>query len=552
MWYGTSNRLVKGMSKELVMKYTKLTIICALMVHTTITPLDDYTNQTFMFVRPIFDSVGIQQSSWHDIAFRKQKTGSAVQIYPIYEQSFENLNNPGYFLFNHRNIITITPGTPSTFTLPSTGALIVNNPMEGELNVPSFNRDVLGQWVGINTTSTDPNNVESFSLTLNPHQRQACVVVEFSQDLNKVYEWDMFSNWFLNVSLPLTWIESNIGVTGNQEALDAFNNPSFGYLRIAPGDNNSFRLTQASVSLGTRYMGEPDTHVITTSGLIIPLVEQDCNATLFEPVQGFNAHFGIDTNVFFQFPILQTHEYSNSKILFFLDIHNNFLARNHQLRTYDIRGKPFSRYMKLLDRATNTLIPAMNALTIRSRVEPFMITNFATGFRMKYKDSFGEIGYELWAHGSEVVTPEQKPDVFTGPGLWCNDRYGIPFINTDGVLATVNATTGNVEPLALGQLGQTASNSTINFVAPPDGSISCCSVPPTFIPKNKYIRLVDLDHVSCASRTTITHRAFASVGFGDKGRKRDCFANFGLFIEASQNNAALCFWGGWFKAGLTF
>lgn len=537
--------LVKGICKEHVMNYTKLTIICTLIVHTSITPLNDYTNQSYLFVRPIFDSIGIQQSSWHDIAFRKQSKGAAFQIYPIYEQSFENLDNASYFFFDHKNTLNVQAGSTSTWTLPATGAVQVVNPTQGQISVPSFNRDVLGQWVNINTESESP-----YSFTLRPAQRQASIVIEVSQDLNKVIEWNLFENWFIDVAIPITWIENNIGAMGDQRAIDAFSNCDFNWVRIDSGNHTSVRVTQASVSIGTRYMGEPDTHVITTTGVIVPLVEQNNGGYLFEPIQGFNAHFGFDTKALFQFPVCQKYEYSNSKILFFLDVHNIFLARNHQMRTYDIKNKPYSRYMKLYDRATNSLIPAMNALTIRSRVEPFMITNFATGFRLKYQDSFGEIGYELWAHGSEVVTPEKKHADWYPRDVWPEDRYGIPFIGTNGELAKIVG--ANVVPLDPGELGQTASKSTINFVAHPDGAISCCTTPPIFIPQNEYIKFTDLYYLPSASRTSITHRGFASVGFGTKGKSRDCFANFGLFIEAAQNNAALCFWGGWLKAGLTF
>ena len=539
------------------MKYIKSAVLCAVIAHTTIAPLDDYTNHTFMFVRPIFDSIGIQQASWNNIVFNKQKNGAAFQIYPIFEQTYPNLNNPAYFFFNGLNQITIQAGTTSTFempgTTPSVSPPIVNpsSAAQGQMYVPSFNRDILGQWVGIEAL-TETTTASGAKMTIQPSQRSACILAEFSQDLHKIANISIFENWFINIAVPITWIENNLGVRGDQTAIDAMNNSNFTFVKMTPGTMDSVRLTQAAISLGTRYMGEPDTHVISTTGIIIPLVEQDCNGSIFQPVQGFNSHFGFDTTALFQFPLCQKHEYSNSKLLFFFDLHNTFLARNHQLRTYDIRHKPFSRYMLLYDRATNSTVSAMNVLTLRSRVEPFMLTNFATGLRMKYKESIGEIGYELWAHGAEVVTPERKGEFHEDTcNYWVDDRYGIAFINWQGELAYIDNATGAVSPLAPGQIGQTASQSTINYVAAPDGEASCCPTP-TFTQQNVYLRLIDLDRLSCAAQPTITHRAYMSVGFGSKGTTRDCFANFGLFIEASQNNAALCFWGGWFKAGMTF
>lgn len=551
VWY-TSSNVGEGKFKELLMKYTKLAVLFGLLTPFGIACLDDYTNHTFMFVRPVYDSVGIQQSSWHDIVYRKQKNGFACQVYPIYEQSFSNLDNPSYFFFGGQNVLAVQAGSASTFytvdTDPAVAPPIVTNPREGQMYVPSFNRSVLGQWLGITDTS-----LGIMDFTINPEEKQLAIVFEFSQDLHRMINHELFKNWFINVAVPVTWIETSLGVCGSSQVVkDAFNNPDFNYVRFCPETMTSFRLTQAAISLGTRYMGEPDTHVISTTGVIIPLVEQDCNSCVFQPVQGFNSHFGLDTNVFFQFPIAQKHEYSNSKILFFFDVHNNFLARNHQLRTFDIRKKPFSRYMLFLDRVTNSLVPAMNPLTIRARVEPFMITNLATGFRLKYKDSFGELGYELWAHGAERVTPDPKTDFHDKcHNVWQDDRYGFAFIGTNGQLAQIDTATGNVVALTPGQLGWTANNSTINYVAAPDGQASCCPTP-TFVQQNEYFRLIDLDHQSAGAAPTITQRGYASITFGNKGRTRDGFANFGLFIEAAQNNAALCFWGGWFKAGFTF
>lgn len=525
------------------MKYKLYTLLTIILGHTTLSPLDDYTNHSYMFVRPVFDSVSIQQASWHNMIYQKQKYGAAAQIIGIYEQSYDNLLNPAYFLFNYKNQINISAGTPSTFATTGIGAFqAVTNPFEGQLNVKSLNRDVLGQWVGI----TDEQNLV---LSLNPHQRQACALLEVSQDLKTLFNWGIFEHWFINASVPVTWVETNIGAYGDKRAIQAFHQPGWKYVNIISGKRSSIRLTQATLSLGTKYMAENDIQISSSTGVIVPLVEQSCNGSLFAPMHGFNSHFGFDTQIHFQFPIVKKTPDSPSRILMFIDIHNNFLSRNHQLRTYDIRHKPFSRYMQLFDRETNSLVPAMNVLTVRSRVEPFNVVNFATGFRFAHNDSFGEIGYELWAHGSEVITPQPK---ITQPlGWWENDRYGIPFINSDGVLAQIDPGTGNVVALPLTAMGQTSSQSTINHIASPDGEFSCC---PTamFLQENKYLTCKDLDRVSCAAQPTITHRAFFSAGFGEKGKIRDYFANFGAFIEASQNNAALCFWGGWLKGGFTF
>ncbi|MFA5999335.1 MAG: hypothetical protein WC747_04935 [Candidatus Babeliales bacterium] len=526
------------------MKYKIIAFLCVIFCHENSFALRDYTNHMFMLTRPVFDSIGINQTSWNDFAYKYQapKKGMTFQICPIYAQSYDNLENPAYFLFNGKKELVVAAGSPSNnFTTTPQGQMVID-PTLGQYTVPSFGRDILGQWIGVTST-------HGSTFTLQPRQRQASVMIEILQDLKPMFENKFFHSWFIDIAIPITWIENNIGFKGKADVAKAFSQPSFQFAKILECNHSSTRLTQAQISLGTKYITEDDLHIISSTGLIVPLVEQDCNGALFLPIQGFNSHFVINAQALFQFPICKKSDNAISRILFFFDFSNNFLMRNHQLRTYDLKDKPYSRYMKLYDRHKNETVPAMNALTLRSRVEPFNIVNFATGFRFKYHDSMGEIGYELWSHGSEVLTPEPKAG--DDKYRWEDGRYGIAFINEDGVLAKINSTTGAVEALSLTELGQTASESTINFVAAPDGQSYCCPTA-TFVQQNKYIDIRDLDRFSGGMRPTITHRGFASIGYGNKGVKRDLFANLGLFIEASQNNAALCLWGGWAKAGFTF
>lgn len=525
------------------MKFKLYTILSITLGCTAIYPLNDYTNQTNMFVRPIFDSISIEQAGWHNILYHKQKRGFAAQIIGIYEQTYENLQTPAYFLFNYKDKLNISAGTPSIFEITGPGAFrSVKNPSEGQINVQSLTRDVLGQTMGINTGN-------DFFFSLRPAQRQACALIEISQDLKHLFNWWIFENWFINFSAPITWIENNIGTNGDSQALDAFNQRAYDHVRFTGQNLTSIRLTQGAISLGTRYMSENDIQVITTTGIIVPFVEQPSNLYVFEPTQGFDAHWGFDTQIHFQFPLLQKTPDSPARVLMFIDVHNNFLARNYQYRTYDIWNKPFSRYMKLLDRKTNKLIPAMNVTTLRSRIEPYNLVNFMTGVRFAYDDNFIDMGFELWAHATERITPQPQPG--HSDEYFENGRYGIAFINSDGVLAQINPGTGAVEPLTPGNLGQTASNSTINFISAPDGEVSGSS-PALFQPINQYLTINDLDFESCASRSTITYKAFLSATIGNRGTKRNHFANFGAFIEAAQNNAALCFWGAWIKGGFTF
>lgn len=527
------------------MKYKMSLIVLCLSCYATssaseaspIYNLNEFTNQMFMFTKTLFNSIGIQQASWYDFGYEPQKLGTSIQIYPLYAQSFATTSTRKYFLFDFKEELLMQGGVnPTGYTLTADGYVPIN-PMENQISTQSYTRDILGQWFNYN----DQANA---LFTVNPTQTQASFIFEINQELKKILNCSFADFWYVTIKIPVTYVCNNLGLEGTQKTIKALTDNNFQYANFSNCDQKSTAVTNIQVILGTKYLREQDSHIILGTGLVIPLVQSLNNYYLFEPLNGFNAHFGLTGLALFQFPLIQKDDAASSRLCFFFEFENNFLARNFQLRTYDLRGKPYSRYLKLLDRTLNATVPAMNALTLRSRVEPFNIFDMAIGLRLKYHHCSSELGYELWAHGSEVVTPQPKTP-------WPDSRYGIAFINDEGELSKIDGG-GHIVPIdTTTESGQTASNSTINYVASPDGVTTCCPTL-TFTPQNRYIKLEDLDDFASSARAALVHRAYLAIGLGDKGKNRDMFVNFGMYIEASQNDAALSMWGAWAKVGITF
>ena len=532
------------------MKYKIATFFCVVGFYNAIFGLNDYTNQTYMFCRPVFDSIAINQATWSYLINDKQTNNSAFQAYPIISTSIDNPNSSKYFLFGYKKELTVAAGTSSS-NFTTTGIPKPTTLSQGAYTVETFSRDILGQWLGITNT-----NGASFSLQ--PKQTQIATMFEYHQDLKTFIKSKFVQDMSISIAAPLTMVENNIGYSGYSAVAKAFTQSNFQYAKISTHDITSVALSQVQIALNTQYLKNDESHIISSTGVIIPLTNQNHNSYLFEPVQGFNSHFVLNSAAFFQFPVYKKSPDASSSILFFLNINNNFLCRNHQLRTFDIKNKPYSRYLTLLDRYTNSPVPAMNVLTLRTRVEPFNAFNLAAGFRVKNNNLTMSLGYELWAHGTEVITPEPQQQEYgyqarrdNQSGNWNDDRYGIAFINENGNLAYLD-NTGAVKPLPTNQPGLTASESTINYVASPNGTLSCCGATSTFTQTNKYLKLNDLDKFSCAAQATMIHKAFISLGREEKGKTRDMFANIGFSIELAQNNASLGTWTGWIKVGLTF
>ena len=65
-------------------------------------------SESFMFTRPIYRNIAIQQSLWHDFVFCKEgSVGGAFQVIGMYQKSFKSDSAERYFLFNHSNALVV-------------------------------------------------------------------------------------------------------------------------------------------------------------------------------------------------------------------------------------------------------------------------------------------------------------------------------------------------------------------------------------------------------------------------------------------------------------
>ena len=249
-------------------------------------------------------------------------------------------------------------------------------------------------------------------------------------------------------------------------------------------------------------------------------------------MQSYNGHIAVASHILIQFPLFAP-ENSAARLNYYFAAENKWFVKNTQSRTFEIKNKPYSRYMPILDRNTQELIPGVNAFTKDCIVDPYNHFYFSTGLRFSYYDSIAEVGYEIWGHPTEGVTIKDT-------NRWQENRYAIPSmqLQDNGTLQPQTATTGN----ATGDI-ISSSASTINYVAPADSTDAL---------QNVYITSTDLNMLTASARSVVVHRGYASLSLGKKGPKRDMFLNVGLFLEHSQNNAALSCWGGWLKSGFTF
>ncbi len=483
-------------------------VLIALLFVSSIQAIDQYTNQTFMFPKEIFGSYGMEQASWHNIVYNKHSKGIALQAFVYAQTSFFESTAPQYFLFDNLNQLTVQ-----------------NDPTNTTYDVETFTRNILGAWLGIDGTTSFS---QSFSLI--PQQSQYGVTLAFSQDLSKYIEAAYLRNSSFTVSLPIVHIKNQMVFQGNPEILAAFQGANYAsmglsqpwqYLILDDQVQQATQMSDLKFQFASKYESDDDVQVATTSFLIFPLGSAVSNRVLLQPAFNYNGHIVWGAGITFQFPLLRSED-RLKRVCFFTGLENKFLISNNQERTVEIIGKPYSRFMPLYDRYTDTMVPGVNAFTRNCLVEPFNLVNFIAGLRYKHDQSIGEIGYELWGHDTERIT-------INDTNLWPDNRYGIANIDGYGVLDA-------------GDTGiKTASGSTINYV-----------VPDTTETGNVYIAKRNLNLLTAAARATLVHRAYMSLGLGRKTETVDFFFNVALYMEMVQNNAAFSNWGGWAKIGGTF
>lgn len=468
--------------------------------------------QSFMFPRPVYQNIAAQQSSfWHDAVYEKFGLFlHSMQIVPLYQKSYGSGAQARYFLINHHNTLVVKGDDvrgASPFTdLSDTGRV----------------RDVRAEWIGL------PGDfLGTFSLL--PEQKQAGVWIEFNQDLKKLLNIEMLSTLWLGFACVFQHVENNLNVgqtristeppTFPKTTIEAFNRTTMCYGKIPPGNRKKNAFAELFFKLGSNFMARDGFQIGAYSILMFPTYGHQNPEFMFDPMIGHNRFFGLGTGVNFQLPL--NRDIECQLISLFFNIENLFYLRNFQKRSFDLRLKPWSRYMLLNGQDGQKNIPAINILTRKAKVQPFNFMDMSIGFRFQKSSVEFEIGYNLWAHGDEQLTLK-KP--------FPKDKYGIA------------AAPGIVLPGT--NIGATASKSTIQIQAEPDRDIFGELV---FIP----ITERDLDMLSAAARACVAHRAHIAFGYVYDQESVAFYGGFGGFIEIPQRNTGLSNGGAWAKLGAT-
>ncbi len=451
--------------------------------------LQEVFSRSFMFTRPAYYNTAMQQQLWHSIIYNKRGNSlSSIQLITFYQHSIDQRKTQRYFLIKGKNELLVS----------------------GDANVTLLaTRDVRAEWLNL------PNNFKG-NLAINPEQQQLGFFIEYHQDLKEWIDHSFFNKTFLDISIPFVSVENDLNLvqfnvanksnTAPHDIIGAFQQQAWKYSKIT-GKRSRFGAAEIKINFGRSYLSEDYFQIIYSSSLTIPAGKTQDPQFIFDPVVGNNRYVGLGGAVNFQIKL--NSDPSQYSFCFFINFEAIYLIRNKQFRTFDLKHKPWSRFLLYNKQGAkpNQNIPGVNLLTVDTVSRPFGMFDFSGGWRIQNEQFEVELGYNAWGHGDEHLKLRRK---FT-------EVFGIAGSRAD----------------------ITASQSTINQQATDDAM---------FTPVTE----TDLDLDSAASRSALTHKAFLAGGVKKIGRKIDSFIGAGALVEIPQKNSALKNWGIWGKLGAAF
>lgn len=392
-----------------------------------------------------------------------------------------------------------------------------------------------------------------------PKQETIGLGLTYAQAICKGFWWDF--------ALPVVRVKNTLGMSefifnkGNggagQSCASCVNNAyqsftqavscnrgDLKYGKMCNGWLNKTGVSQIETRLGHNVLSG-SCNVGSYVGLTIPTGNKPNPEYLFSPVTGNNKHWGFLLGAYGSAELL--HDDSDRVVSAVFTSVTRFLVPNTQRRSFDLRGKPWSRYVQVW-KGNDGIVPTayasymdlsaplINYSTLCVRVHPHYSYDFNFGLNYATNHFRGEVGYNLYARRAEDISFIQP--IQSGLGIAAVKKYLDLYPSAtlySNSLATVASPVFKLE--ATDCAGR--CDEVVNVTAP--------NSEPAYLP----ITLDDLDRVSAAAPATVSQTLYGSLGFVWDDRKHPLFINFGGSYEFTSDNSTISRWLGWVKFGIS-
>lgn len=434
-------------------------------------------DRTFMYTHPLYRNLGAQLFLWKDLIFNHSRCAEyAFQVMPMYSESMNDRHAQAYFLMNDQSFLTVKGDFATTNTL---------------------SRDIRAEWLGLPSDFVGGFGVE-------PFQRQVAVWTEFKINCKAWSSNDFLNRLYVSIAVPFHRVENRIDIVETYSVsgtvypttiAEALNNPTLKYQRFGSQQKRN-GVGEIMFKFGTNFLDYDGFLIGSYSMLVMPSSRAHNPEFVFSPYIGNDRHWGLGLGFISQFPL--NCDTACKLISFFVEAETILFYRNFEHRVYDLKNGPWTRYILLANKDGRVNVPMSQVFSVKSRVRPYNMTEFSTGFRWESSGFNAELSYNLWLRGRERVKPHE-----CFPSGWGVQGVGY-----------FPATT----------IPRTASKSTIQYQADND-------VDKEGNPKFVEITLDDVQLDSAAARGTINQRAQGALGYKGCVRDSEIFAGFGGFVE---------------------
>lgn len=490
---------------------------------------DDTIDHSFFSVDPLFRSgTAMRESLFHNdrMSYEDDKRGGAVELVVFGGKSTEQKDLGKYFTPYNKNCFTVIEGQGIAGQLTTAD----------QNGVVPAGKDMDARHFNIATVN---GNFQS-KICFCPQQTFAGVGLAWKQSIAR-RDNDTSRFWFeaasavmhVNNDVHLSeQIVNNGGgaqpdtlglndsqVVGSMKA--AFKQASWKFGKI-DGCRGKTGLADIELKLGINWGFGCEYNMVHGSsyvGMVIPTGNKPCGKYMFEPIVGNNKHFGLMVGSNFGGHVWHCDEHS---IDWEVDLNSRYLFENTQVRSFNVYGKPFSRYMSVYATQADAVAAdgnaysgtaGINIFTDCVKVDPRFSQNMNTEFTYSYCNFRAGIGHGFFARQAEKV---------------CLNKW-----------------------TKTPQFKAYAGEGDINLARNIKQSFGAADIT---TPADNYVAITrdQLDLDSAAHPAVLSNTIYGVVGYEWPDYCRPMFASLGGSYEWSHVNAALSRWALWGKFGFSY
>ncbi|MEX0849404.1 MAG: hypothetical protein WD055_04185 [Candidatus Dependentiae bacterium] len=496
------------------------------------------TAKSFLSVRPFFEAASPAKLALvrKEMQEMHVNNGSMFQAVPFGGKTLKSDRLAQYFGPSCKRVLTVSSDAAS-------------------------NPDIIAANLGIYTQADE--TFESV-FCLSPEQTFAGLGLNYRthfgcEDRNK--------GFFLDLTLPVYYVKNTMNlqerVVNNgggpltpdtpANVAQAFKQCSWNAGRIDDDcDTTKVGVSELDIQLGYGW-GREQAHMHSYAGVLVPTGNKVNGRKVFEPIIGWNHNTAFHFGSSFGIQIWKD-ECKDRTLWYELAIDSRYFFENRQCRSFDLKCKPWSRYMQVYtneaqaqeaadlcasadpaDQQAGLLLgtPGINVFTQEVKVRPRFQRTYNTAFALDLKDWTLEGGYNFFTRDGECV------------------KLACPWEELVGI-KTERQADGTYTPIdgpalkALTGCGDTNSVQTIgnNFNGENDQTIANYA--------ENIITEDDIDFSSAEAPCMLSNRFYGAVGYSIDICEVRTLIGLGGSYEFSADNTGLDRWGAWAKVALIF